>query len=104
MASKTQFTTSDWNKIETLAESSADDFDLPVRRAGSILIGTFNICEFGNAKNRNAKAWSFLTRIADRFDLLAIQEVGDDLSAVRKLKDLLNAKLANTSKEGWSLV
>lgn len=86
------FNTAEWRKILDLANSSAELFGLPKRRSKSVVLGTFNIRKLGAVKKRTPKAWEFLEFIANRFDLLAIQEVMDDLSGIRHLHKLLGPK------------
>lgn len=88
---KKKFTASEWHKIINLAEASAEDFGLPRRRSKSIVLGTFNIRKLGKFKGstRSPQAWNFLEMISKRFDLLAIQEVMDDLGGITELKNRL---------------
>lgn len=82
-----RFTKSEWNKINKLTATSAEDFGLPRRRTSSVVIGTFNIRELGNIRNRFPQAWDFLRMICSRYDLLAIQEVADNLEGMKHIKD-----------------
>jgi hypothetical protein len=86
MASK--FTTTEWNRISSKFDSAAEDFGLPTRRARSVVIGTFNIRKLGRVKNRSTQSWQLLRNIVQRFDLIAIQEVMDDLSGITHLQEL----------------
>jgi len=87
-----RFKQSDWDKIHKLAKKSANTLGLPVRRKNSVVLGTFNICEFGTRKSRPDPAWDFLEMTCKRFDLMAVQEVGDNLEAIRYLKERLGKK------------
>lgn len=84
-----EFDASEWSKILALLNASGEDFGLPEHRDDSVVIATFNIRKLGTAKNRPRQAWDFLCRVCARFDLLAIQEVLDNLEGLNKLKDLL---------------
>ena len=55
-----------------------------------MVIGSFNALKLGSASN-NSKNWPFLTRIASGCDLIAIQEVMDDLSGIRRLHESLGS-------------
>lgn len=90
MANK-KFSASEWNKIMNLAQASAEDFGLPRRRSKSVVLGTFNIRKLGRVKGgpHSPRAWDFLEIICKRFDLLAIQEVMDDLGGITELKERL---------------
>jgi len=79
-----KFTTSEWNTINQAGP--LEPFGLPERRANSVVIGTFNIRKLGKAVNRSPEAWTFLANICGRFDLLAVQEVMDNLEGLRHLK------------------
>lgn len=87
MASK--FTNAQWQKIDTLYNSSAEDFGLPERRGDSVIIGSFNIRKLGAIAKRSDQSWEFLKTTIARFDLIAIQEVMDDLSGLEHLLSLL---------------
>lgn len=88
MAAK-HFTDAQWQKISALNTQSAEDFDLPERRADSVIIGSFNIRKLGTVSNRTDQSWDFLRNTISRFDLIAIQEVMDDLSGLEHLLELL---------------
>jgi len=81
-----RFTRSEWDAIRNCAATSAEAFGLPLRRNRSVILGTFNIRELGRIRNRSRQAWELLTMICHRFDLLALQEVADDLEGVKHIK------------------
>ena len=85
----TKFSAAEWADITAEMDANATDYGLPVRRTKSVVIATFNICNFGSAAKRSDQAWEVLRRVFDRCDLVAVQEVLDDLSGLRKLMDLL---------------
>jgi len=87
MASR--FSNEEWQKIDELFEQSAKDFELPERRDESVVIGTFNIRKLGAVGKRSPQSWQFLKRIIGRFDLIAVQEIMDDLSGFEYLRNLL---------------
>ena len=82
-----KFSAEQWEKIDQAGP--LESFGLPERRPKSVVIGTFNIRKLGAIKNRSPQAWSFLTRICRRFDLLAVQEVMDNLEGLRHLRQNL---------------
>ena len=88
-----RFTTSEWGKINDTLEQSLksgkEPFGLPQNRKNSVLLGTFNIRELGMKKSRSDESWEFLRLICSRFDLMAIQEVQDNLEGIRLLHSLL---------------
>jgi len=83
------FSEAEWDKIFTLAGSRAEAFGLPRRRQKSVVLGSFNIRKLGDPANKSEGAWQFLKSICQRFDLLAVQEVQDNLDGIRHLKSLL---------------
>jgi len=83
------FTDTQWQKINHLYHESADDYGLPERRNDSIVIGSFNIRKLGAVAKRTDQSWEFLKNTLKRFDLIAIQEIMDDLSGLEHLHSLL---------------
>ncbi len=82
-----KFSTEQWKIID--GTGPLEPFGLPERRRKSVVIGTFNIRKLGAIKNRSPQAWSFLSRICSHFDLLAVQEVMDNLEGLRHLRQNL---------------
>ena len=90
-----QFTPTEWEKV--LARMRATDqaqYGLPTRQDGSVLLGSFNIRKLGEASGRSEETWAFLADVCSRFDLLAIQEIMDDLSGLKELKERMGPKFA----------
>jgi len=83
------FSNQEWQKISTLFNQSAETFGLPLRRQNSVVIGTFNIRKLGTVEKRTPQSWELLKNIITRFDLIAIQEIMDDLSGLENLLSLL---------------
>ena len=83
------FSTSEWKKITTAFENSAEQFGLPKSREDAVIIGSFNIRKLGGIKKRTDQSWNFLTKTLSQFDLIAVQEVMDDLSGLEHLCSLL---------------
>lgn len=91
------FTEAEWKQInEVLDANDAKDpalneteFGLPQRIYGSAVLASFNIRKLGSAHKRSGVTWEFLARLCRRFDLLAIQEVMDDLTGLERLRDLM---------------
>ncbi len=79
------FSDNEWLKIHALFNQSADTFSLPERKADSVVIGSFNIRKLGRVKKRTQQSWQFLKKTIERFDLLAVQEIMDDLSGFEHL-------------------
>jgi hypothetical protein len=83
------FTNSEWQKINSLYNQSADDYNLPKRRKDSVVIGSFNIRKLGAVSKRTQQSWEFFKNTIARFDLISIQEIMDDLSGLEHLLTLL---------------
>ena len=86
------FTAAQWTKVEALTDARGAAFGLPERRGDSVVLASFNIRKIGQIKNKSPGAWAFLKRFCERCDLIAVQEVQDNLEALIHLKGLLGAK------------
>lgn len=78
------FSESQWEKINKNLRHNPNRYGMPIRRRGSVIIGSFNVLKLGKGAN-SAKNWGFLKHFASRCDLLAVQEVMDELSGIRRL-------------------
>ena len=83
------FTYKEWKKIWERLEADPARYGLPDRVYGSVMLTSFNIRKLGSATSRNNDTWEFLAHVCRRFDLLAVQEIMDDLSGLRKLQGLM---------------
>ncbi|MFQ5882783.1 MAG: endonuclease/exonuclease/phosphatase [Candidatus Methylomirabilales bacterium] len=83
------FTRSEWNKIRETLESDPARYGLPDRVYGSVVLASFNIRKLGSTSSRTKDTWEFLAYVCRRFDLLAVQEIQDELSGLRKLQELM---------------
>ena len=83
----TQFTSAEWRRIREKLEAAPEWYGLPQREYGSVLIGSFNIRKLGSARSRNSDTWEFLADVCRSFDLLAVQEIMDNLSGLRRLRE-----------------
>jgi len=88
MAAK-RFTSVEWKKIMGKLDEDPKKFGLPKREYGSVVLGSFNIRKLGSSRSRDQDTWGFLAHVCRHFDLLAVQEILDDLSGLRRLKSLL---------------
>jgi endonuclease/exonuclease/phosphatase family metal-dependent hydrolase len=86
MASKS-FSRSDWEKIRKTLDADPNRFGLPERVYGSVVLASFNIRKLGSPARRDANTWRFLADVCRHFDLLAVQEIQDDLLGLQKLKE-----------------
>ena len=91
-----EFTSSEWDKIMETFNNDPKKYGFPERRYGSIIIGSFNIRSLGTVTNRSARTWEFLAMICKQYDLLAIQEVQDNLEGLQKLMGKLGSEFGLT--------
>ncbi len=98
------FTDTQWKKIHKQLDANEKHYGLPEAREKSLVFSSFNIRKFGAYKVRNkvkrtSGAWRLLIRYAERCDLLAIQEVGDDITSVKHLVNELGDDYAFTASD-----
>jgi endonuclease/exonuclease/phosphatase family metal-dependent hydrolase len=79
------FNRDEWEKIHRLLDERGEELGLPMRREGSVVLGSFNIRKLGARRKKSGGTWRMLGAIAERFDLLAIQEVQDDLGGLKHI-------------------
>jgi endonuclease/exonuclease/phosphatase family metal-dependent hydrolase len=76
---------------------------LPAKRRGNLLIGTWNVRAFGDltekwqsdsgdSPKRNLADICAIAEIVSRFDVVAVQETRDDLSALHRLMERLGSR------------
>ena len=66
---------------------------VPVKKPDTLLLATWNIREFDAATygERSLECLYYIAEICSRFDLIAIQEVREDLKALERLRDILGS-------------
>lgn len=84
-----QFSPSEWKTIHEELTTNPDKYGFPKRVYGSVVLGSFNIRKLGSPRNRNSDTWDFLARVCRQFDLLAVQEVMDEIDGLKRLMELL---------------
>lgn len=90
----TQFTPAEWKTIRDTLDSDRGKYGLPEREYGSVLLGSFNIRKLGSSRSRSPDTWEFLAEVCRSCDLLAVQEIMDDLSGLRRLMSLLGPEFS----------
>ncbi len=96
MAAK-EFSAEEWTKIRKMLNADPTEYGLPKPTYGSIVIASFNIRKLGKLRKpgsrgtegRDEQTMRFLADICRFFDVIAVQEVMNDTTAIRKLRDLL---------------
>jgi len=65
--------------------------EIPLRTIDNLLLATWNIREFDSAKygERTRESLLYIAEIVSRFDLVAVQEVREDLEALNRLRHYL---------------
>ncbi|MCH6587994.1 MAG: endonuclease/exonuclease/phosphatase, partial [Proteobacteria bacterium] len=66
-------------------------------REGSLVFASFNIRKLGSPRNRSHEI-DFLARFCACCDLVAIQEVQDNLDGLRRLKERTEARIAGSGE------
>lgn len=79
------------NGLLTLKSAFKDEGVPERRRSSRLLLATWNIREFESGKYgpRQREALYYIAEIIDHFDIVALQEVRDDLSSLEKVMDIL---------------
>jgi len=83
------FSEEEWKKINHELLENPQKYGFPKRVYGSVVIGSFNIRKLGGVAKRNKETWDFIAKVCAQFDLLAVQEVMDDLSGLKHLLELM---------------
>ncbi len=96
MATAKEFTPREWTKIRRTLNKDPIGFGLPEYVYGSLVVASFNIRKFGAVRNaanrdkgRDGNTMRFLADVCKHFDLIAVQEVMDDMTGIRKLREML---------------
>ncbi len=88
------FNKQEWQKIIGTLEADPKRFGLPEGgREKSLVFASFNIRKLGSLRGRKAEL-DFLARFCACCDLVAIQEIQDNLDALRHLKERTEARVA----------
>ncbi len=83
-----KFSDAQWASINARLDANPARYGFPEQRADSVILSSFNIRKLGNVKGKTAGSFRLLARFLQQTDLLAIQEIQDDLSALGYLKSL----------------
>jgi endonuclease/exonuclease/phosphatase family metal-dependent hydrolase len=95
-----RFTAQEWTKINKLLGQQSQQFGLPEGgREASLVFASFNIRKLGDAEARETEL-DFLARFCARCDLVAIQEVQDNLDGLRFLQHRMETHVAGDGEFG----
>lgn len=84
-----EFTPAEWDKINALLKANPQEYGLPKREYGSVVLASFNIRKLGRKRQRNEATWQFLANTLGYFDLISIQEIMSNLEGFDYLRELL---------------
>ena len=92
------FTPNEWASIDNALERHPERYGMPEGgREKSLVLGSFNIRKLGSARRRKREL-DFMGRFCAACDLVAIQEVQDDLEGLRYLKQRTEARVAGAGE------
>lgn len=95
-----RFTASEWDKIIKTFEADPKSFGLPDGgREASLVLASFNIRKLNRTENREAEL-DFMARFCARCDLIAVQEIQDDLEGLLYLVARMESKIAGEGEFG----
>ncbi len=80
-----RFDAAQWRQIRQTLDPNPTFYGLPKREYGSVVLASFNIRKLGAISKRRQETWDFLAYVCRHFDLLAVQEIMDDLSGFNEL-------------------
>jgi endonuclease/exonuclease/phosphatase family metal-dependent hydrolase len=102
---KKQFTENQWADVNELLAADPERFGMPARRNDSVVLASFNIRKIGKVAGRSGGAWQFLADFCRNCDLIAVQEVQDNLDGLNFLKGLLGEAygLVASDVTGWKI-
>ncbi len=84
-----KFTAAEWKTIRARLNADPGRYGLPTRVYGSVVLASANVRKLGAVAKRDADTWQFFADVFRHFDLLAVQEVLDDMAGLRHLKRLM---------------
>ena len=89
MSRSTRFTASEWGKIRATLNADPQRYGLPLRVYGSAVLASANVRKLGKISKRDRHTWQFFADVFRHFDLLAVQEVLEEMEGLRHLKQLM---------------
>ena len=84
-----EFSKTEWKKIRATLNADPQRYGLPSREYGSVVLASANVRKLGARENRDSDTWQFFADVFRHFDLLAVQEVLEDMTGLRHLKSLM---------------
>ncbi|MHA2251618.1 MAG: endonuclease/exonuclease/phosphatase [Candidatus Kariarchaeaceae archaeon] len=84
-----EFDSDEWGLIMKELKQNPENYGLPQRKFGSVVLASFNIRKLGSVRKRRKETWEFLAYVCSHFDLISVQEIMEDLRGVYELKNLM---------------
>ncbi len=84
-----KFKASEWQMIRETLNADPVRYGLPARVYGSVVAASANVRKLGAKAKRDRHTWQFFADVFRHFDLLAVQEVLEDMEGLYHLKDLM---------------
>lgn len=81
----------DQRRALALIEEDPVAYGLPIRRYDSVVFASFNVRKLGSVHKRRESTWDFLAGICRHFDLIAVQEVMEDLGGLDHLREKMGS-------------
>lgn len=92
IAMSSRFDEEQWSKIRATLDKDPTKYGIPQREYGSVVLASFNIRKLGAIDKRRQETWDFLAHVCQHFDLLAIQEIMDDLEGFKYLAQKMGSE------------
>ena len=92
---KKRFSSREWVRIFERLNRAGREHGLPSQRTDSFVVASWNLRQFGGLarraedRARDVEAFRFIASVIAHFDLVALQEVKEDLTSLRRLVTLL---------------
>ncbi len=87
-----RFDEEQWSKIRATLDKDPTKYGIPKREYGSVVLASFNIRKLGAIDKRRQETWDFLAHVCQHFDLLAIQEIMNDLEGFKFLAQKMGSE------------
>lgn len=81
-----EFTKTEWTKVNTRLSAAESRYGMPEKRSGSTVMASFNIRKCADPSKRSEGALALLAEFISRCDLVAVQEVLENLAMLEELR------------------
>ena len=87
-----KFTAAEWATIGAALDADPARYGWPERRDGSLILSSFNIRKLGDVAKKTDGSFALIARYIAQCDLVAVQEVLEDLAALKHVVALVSAE------------